>query len=164
MNDKKPGEEGYVSSTTSTETVGAETGQVRHLNGAASNPNREERREDSKKDDSPNFERMATVLDGEKMEKQVSKAVITILKAEGFHDLAEKLKEGDPTAEADDGIVAKMGRVAQKRITVGGVVTVMLVGAVLFVIYEGIAYAFDWDYRYGLFGEKDEAKPRRGAA
>lgn len=155
-NSDKEGE-GTVSSTTSTETVGAETGRVHHLNGASKPSSK-------KKEDKPNLENVTRIAADDDMEAELATAVIRVLKANGLHDLAEKMLKGDAKAKAEPGIVASVKRAAQHRITVGDIAIITIAAGVMFVAYEGLAYAFDWDFRYGLFGEKDAKTPMRKMA
>lgn len=72
----------------------------------------------------------------------------------GEYELAAQIQG----RKLDDSLKAKLGRVANTNIKVWHV-AVFTVGATLvWVAYEGIAYAFDWDLRLGLFGDKNSSE------
>lgn len=67
--------------------------------------------------------------------------------------------------EFDTSLMAKVKRVSNTRIRVGHVGVVIAVGTAAYILWEGLAYYFDWP-RTGLFGDgnKIAEKPMRRAA
>ena len=56
----------------------------------------------------------------------------------------------------EDDFAADLGRAWNAQIRTKHLVTAVLVGAALFLVYEGVAAQFDWP-RFGLFGSADDA-------
>ncbi len=70
---------------------------------------------------------------------------------DGADDVAVRLR-GKPL---DKSVKGRILRLSGRKISYGGVATLVTVGTAVWLLWEGIAYLMDWNFRVGVFGEKN---------